>query len=137
MSSKQLLAIGLILVGLGVPGLVDAVETAYHLDIPRDLGVLPWYIVIALGVVLFVWQGLRSDRSAAAPRSTLRGVLWALACGLAVVVVAFVGVLLLGRNVVEQILASGDTNVRLAVRGLVLVAGGVGVLVSSATFVGR
>lgn len=52
--------------------------------------------------------------------------------GLTTVLVAFIGVLLLGRHLVGQILASGEATTWLAVRGMVLFAGGVGVVIASA-----
>ena len=136
MRSKQQFAIGLVLVGLGVPRLVDAVEIAYRLDIRRDVGVLPWYIVTALGVALLVWHSFRSRRPESDRRIWFPAVLWSLAVGFTTVLVASVGVLLLGRNLVEQILASGEATMWLAIRGLVLFAMGVGVLIYSACFSG-
>ena len=41
--------------GLGVPQLVDAIEIAYQLDIPRDFGVLPWLVLDVLGLGLLVY----------------------------------------------------------------------------------
>ena len=137
MRRKQLLAVGLILIGLGVPRLVDAFEIAYGLDIKRDVGVLPWYFVTALGVALLLWHSLRSRRPEVDRQMRFRTVLRALAFGLTTVLVAFVGVLLLGRDPVDQILASGEATTWLAIRGLVLFAGGVGVLVASVRSSGR
>lgn len=45
--------IAFLLLGLGVPRLVDAIEFAYKLDIPRDYGVLPWLILMGVGAILF------------------------------------------------------------------------------------
>lgn len=132
MRPKQLFAVGLILIGLGVPRLVDAVEIAYDLDIRRDVGVLPWYIVTALGAALFLWHSLRSRRSEVDRPTGSRPALRAVASGLTAVLVAFVGVLLLGRDLVDQVLATGEATTWLAIRGLVLFGGGVGVVISSA-----
>lgn len=93
MRRQQLFATALVLIGLGVPRVVDAVEIAYGLDIKRDVGVLPWL--------------------------------------LAAVVVALGGCLLLAPEVVETIVASGTATLGLAIRGVALVAGGVGVIGSA------
>lgn len=45
--------IALLLLGLGVPRLVDAVEIAYGLDVPHDYGALPWLILEGIGAILF------------------------------------------------------------------------------------
>ena len=132
MARKQLFAVGLILIGLGVPRWVDAVEIAYTLDIRRDVGVLPWYLVTALGAVLFLWHSIRSRRPAARRRPAFGALFRALAHGLAAVLVAFAGILLLGRDLVDQLLASGTQPTWLAIRGLVLFAAGVGVVIASA-----
>jgi hypothetical protein len=45
--------IGLLLLGLGLPRLVDAIEIAYGLDVPHDYGALPWLILEGIGAILF------------------------------------------------------------------------------------
>ena len=55
MHPGALSGIGLLLLGLGVPRLVDAIEIAYRLDIPRDFGVLPWLVLDVLGLGLLVY----------------------------------------------------------------------------------
>ena len=131
--SRRLFAIGLVLIGLGVPRLVDAVEIAYRLDIRRDVGVLPWYVVTASGVALFLWHSLRPRRPEARRRPSTRTVLRALGFGLAAVLGAFFACVLLGRGLIEQILASGEATMWVAIRGLVLFAAGAGLLVGSAS----
>ncbi len=56
--------IALLLLGLGVPRLVYAIEVAYGLDIPRDYGVLPWLILMGVGAVMFAHLAwFRRDRT--------------------------------------------------------------------------
>ena len=120
--------LGLVLIGLGVPRLVDAIEIAYGLDIKRDVGVLPWYIVTALGLLIMLAQW-RSWREVGWPK---RRALCTLATCLVIVGGVIGAVLVLGSGLVEQVRASGPATVRLAIRGLVLFAGGVGVVIASA-----
>ena len=128
----RLFALGLVLVGLGVPPMVDAVETAYGLDIRRDVGVLPWYLVTALGTGLFLWHTLRArgpgGRREGAETSARRAFGWVLAA----LATASVGVLLLGRELGSELVASGWPTVRQAVRGLALFAVDVGLTFASA-----
>ena len=53
MNPGALSGIALLLLGLGVPRLVDAIEIAYGLDIPHDYGALPWLILEGIGAILF------------------------------------------------------------------------------------
>lgn len=43
-----------IITGLVVPWGIDCYETANSLDISRDIGSLPWIILMAAGVILIV-----------------------------------------------------------------------------------
>ena len=44
----------LVITGLVVPQIIDAVEVAYSLDIKRELGVLPWLIMTVAGLVVLL-----------------------------------------------------------------------------------
>jgi hypothetical protein len=46
--------IAFVMAGLVVPRIIDAIETAYSLDIKRDVGVLPWLILTIAGVGLLL-----------------------------------------------------------------------------------
>jgi len=56
----RVIALILIVVGLVVPVVIDKYETANHLDISRDIGVLPWLILTGLGVFLFLYSLFRN-----------------------------------------------------------------------------
>ena len=45
MRKTRLIGLGLVVIGVAVPYAIDAYETAHALDIPRDIGVLPWFIM--------------------------------------------------------------------------------------------
>ena len=53
---------GLVLIGLGVPQMVDAIEIAYGLDIPRDFGVLPWLFLVVIGAGTIIFHLLPKQR---------------------------------------------------------------------------
>jgi len=57
--TQRLNAGAMIVVGLTVPYIIDAYETANHLDIKRDVGVLIWWILAGLGAGWMVWTFLR------------------------------------------------------------------------------
>jgi hypothetical protein len=65
MNPFVLLGAGLVLMGLGVPQLVDAIEMAYGLDIPRDFGVLPWLALVIAGTGLIIFYLLPKRRKQA------------------------------------------------------------------------
>ncbi|AWL10702.1 hypothetical protein HMF8227_00194 [Saliniradius amylolyticus] len=46
--------VALVITGLVVPEIIDAVETAYRLDIKRDFGVLPWLIMTIVGAIILL-----------------------------------------------------------------------------------
>jgi hypothetical protein len=48
------IGMALVIVGLIVPQVIDAIETAYYLDIKRDIGVLPWLIMAIAGAGILV-----------------------------------------------------------------------------------
>ena len=50
----RLTGIVLVAIGFAVPALIDWYETVNYLDIKRDIGVLPWVIVGAVGFVLIL-----------------------------------------------------------------------------------
>jgi len=54
MRNRRLIGLALILIGIAVPRAIDAYETAHSLDIPRDIGVLPWLIMTIVGIWLFL-----------------------------------------------------------------------------------
>lgn len=51
---NRLRLIGIIMVVLGIvmPRVIDWYETVHALDIPRDIGVLPWVVMSVIGVVI-------------------------------------------------------------------------------------
>lgn len=119
------LALGLVLTGLGVPRVVDAIEVAYGLDIKRDVGVLPWHLLTLVGLSLLARAVVGRDR-------TLGGLalrVWLAASVLALIVFAFAA--FLAGDLVAQLRSSGSATLLLAVRGLALVAAGVGAIVAS------
>ena len=52
-----------VIVGLIVPQIIDAIETANSLDIKRDFGVLPWLILTIIGVGLLIQSLVRKIRN--------------------------------------------------------------------------
>jgi len=49
----------LIAVGLATPQIIDRYEAANHLDIARDIGVLPWMIMTGVGAVILLLSFVR------------------------------------------------------------------------------
>lgn len=118
-------ALGLVLVGLGVPRLVDAIEIAYGLDIKRDVGVLPWLVLTIVGLALLVRAMVKRD-----PTPGGLGLpLWLTATVL--VFVLFGGAMLLVGGLLDQLRSGGSATLFLALRGLVLLSAGCGALVVS------
>ena len=54
-----MIAGAMIVTGLIVPYIIDAYETANHLDISRDIGVLPWLILTIAGGAVLIWSFVR------------------------------------------------------------------------------
>lgn len=54
MRRSRLIGLLLIVTGIAVPQAIDAYETANHLDIPRDIGVLPWLVMTVAGIAIFL-----------------------------------------------------------------------------------
>ncbi len=115
--------IGMLLLGLGVPRLVDAIEVAYRLDIPRDYGVLPWLILMGIGAVLFAhlaWfrRDLRAPVSFLTAPKERDGFIWA--------TLVFVAVLVLPPSywfeVVGQLQAASIETFYKALSGLLFIA---------------
>ncbi|MFP3943218.1 MAG: hypothetical protein ACLFWF_04960 [Alphaproteobacteria bacterium] len=53
MRNKRLIGLALIVIGIAAPQAIDAYETAHRLDIPRDIGVLPWLVMTIAGIWVF------------------------------------------------------------------------------------
>lgn len=49
----------MIVTGLIVPEIIDAVETAKQLDIKRDIGVLPWMVMTIIGIGVLIGSLIR------------------------------------------------------------------------------
>lgn len=56
------LGLAFVFIGLVVPQVIDAIETANSLNIKRELGVLPWLILTVAGVGLLVRSLVRKIR---------------------------------------------------------------------------
>jgi hypothetical protein len=52
MNKVRLAGILMVVVGVAMPRAIDWYETRHALDIPRDIGVLPWLVVGVVGAVL-------------------------------------------------------------------------------------
>ena len=125
--------IGLLLLGLGVPRLVDAIEIAYRLDIPRDYGVLPWLILMGIGGALFAYltwfrRDLRRPLSLLTAPDERDGFIWAS--------LVFVAVTVLPPSLWAEVVtrlgeASTETFYK-AFSGLLLIAGAAAFLLFSA-----
>ena len=63
MEKSTKIAIVLVTVGLTVPQIIDAIETANHLDINRDFGVLPWLIITIVGAGMLLRSAIRHINS--------------------------------------------------------------------------
>ena len=125
--------IGLLLLGLGVPRLVDAVEFAYRLDIPRDYGVLPWLILMGVGAILFAhltWfrRDLRAPLSLLTAPDERDGFIWACLVFAAVTVLPPT----LWAEVVTRLGAASTETFYKAFSGLLLIAGSAALLLFSA-----
>jgi|GEM_PF-2728607 len=59
MEKSTKIAIAFVTVGLTVPEIIDAIETANHLDIKRDFGVLPWLIMTIVGAGMLLQSSIR------------------------------------------------------------------------------
>ena len=57
------LGLAFVIVGLIVPEIIDAIETANSLDIKRDFGVLPWLLLTIIGVGLLIQSLVRKIRN--------------------------------------------------------------------------
>lgn len=121
------LPIALILIGLGMPRLIDGVEVAYGLDIRRDVGVLPWYVLVGIGAILAV-RSWRLRRSSGADDRQRAGLGRVVVFALLTVLALLVGGSVVSPGLLSAIAASGTPNMRSAFLGLVLVAVGAGLL---------
>jgi len=54
MQTTRLIGLALIVVGFAVPSAIDAYESANYLDIPRDVGVLPWVMMAVAGIIMIL-----------------------------------------------------------------------------------
>lgn len=52
MSRLRLTGMIMVVIGIAVPRAIDWYENAHALDIPRDIGVLPWLVMGGVGAVL-------------------------------------------------------------------------------------
>ncbi len=125
--------IGLLLLGLGVPRLVDEVEITYGLDIPRDFGVLPWLILMGIGGALFAYlawfrRDLRRPLSPLTAPKERDGFIWAS--------LAFVALIVLPPtywfDVVARLQAASVETFYQAFSGLLLIAGAAAFLLFAA-----
>ena len=62
MSLKRIIGVIFVLLGVIIPIVIDAYETANHLDISRDIGALPWFILGGIGVILVLWSMFEKPR---------------------------------------------------------------------------
>lgn len=59
MSRLRVIGLALVLIGLVVPWAIDAYENANRLDISRDIGSLPWLILLILGLGILIYSFFR------------------------------------------------------------------------------
>jgi hypothetical protein len=52
MNRLRLTGIILVVLGIAVPRAIDWYETVHTLDVPRDIGVLPWVVLGIAGAVM-------------------------------------------------------------------------------------
>ncbi len=125
--------IALLLLGLGLPRLVDAIGFAYGLDVAPDYGALPWLILEGIGAILFAHLAwFRRDRTR--PLSLLTapkerdGFIWA--CLVFVAVTALPPAI--WAEVVTALGAASTETFYKAFSGLLLIAGAAALLLFSA-----
>ena len=56
MPKLRIVAVIFIVVGFVVPRIIDAYEVANSLDISRNVGSLPWLILLIIGVILLIYS---------------------------------------------------------------------------------
>ncbi len=56
MTKLRIIAITLMIIGVVVPRIIDAYEVANSLDISRNVGSLPWLILLIIGVVMLIYS---------------------------------------------------------------------------------
>ena len=61
MNRLRITGVVMVALGIAVPRVIDWYESAHALDIPRDIGVLPWLILGVIGAVLVAFS-LRGNR---------------------------------------------------------------------------
>ena len=54
MNRLRVTGVFMVVLGLAVPRAIDWYENRYALDIPRDIGVLPWLVMTAAGAVILI-----------------------------------------------------------------------------------
>ncbi len=62
MKNLRIVAIIFIVVGFVTPWLIDAYETANSLDISRNVGSLPWLIMLIVGVFILIYSFAKRNK---------------------------------------------------------------------------